>query len=132
MTLDPVLTLGTDKHIDIFVQGIITVPYYSFPNMKRLEIRFDIRGSTTGNVDEKLPRYIKKFTRLESLDVHGFRLNITERGIERMLSSAENLKHLGIHGAPWVTKMSVEVERLRIKYPDLDLKINNYSPKRTL
>ena len=28
MTLDPVLTLGTDKHIDIFVQGIVTVPYY--------------------------------------------------------------------------------------------------------
>ncbi len=29
MTLDPVLTLGTDKHIDIFVQGIVTVPYCS-------------------------------------------------------------------------------------------------------
>ena len=28
MTLDPVLTLGTDKHIDIFVQGIVTVPYW--------------------------------------------------------------------------------------------------------
>ena len=27
MTLDPVLTLETDKHIDIFVQGIVTVPY---------------------------------------------------------------------------------------------------------
>ena len=28
MTLDPILTLGTDKHIEIFVQGIITVPYF--------------------------------------------------------------------------------------------------------
>ena len=27
MTPDPVLTLGTDKHIEIFVQGIVTVPY---------------------------------------------------------------------------------------------------------
>ena len=26
-TLDPFVTLGTDKHIEIFVQGIITVPY---------------------------------------------------------------------------------------------------------
>ena len=27
MVLDPVLTLETDKHIDIFIQGIVTVPY---------------------------------------------------------------------------------------------------------
>ena len=27
-TLDPFVTLGTDKHIEIFVQGIVTVPYY--------------------------------------------------------------------------------------------------------
>ena len=26
-TLDPFVTLGTDKHIKIFVQGIVTVPY---------------------------------------------------------------------------------------------------------
>ena len=26
MTLDPVLTLETDKQIDIFIQGIVTVP----------------------------------------------------------------------------------------------------------
>ena len=26
-TLDPFVTLGTDKHIEIFVQGIVTVPY---------------------------------------------------------------------------------------------------------
>ena len=34
MILDPVLTLGTDKHIDIFVQGIITVPYYTYMKNK--------------------------------------------------------------------------------------------------
>ena len=28
-TLDPFVTLGTDKHIEIFVQGIVTVPYYT-------------------------------------------------------------------------------------------------------
>ena len=38
-TLDPFVTLGTDKHIEIFVQGIVTVPYYiaalSSVNVKR-------------------------------------------------------------------------------------------------
>ena len=91
----------------------------SYPKMKRLEIR-----GSTGNLDEKLTKFIKKFTSLESLDVHGYKLNITDRGIERILSSAENLKHLGILKAPWVTNMFVE--RLKIKCPDLDLRINDY------
>ena len=43
MTLDPVLTLGTDKHIDIFVQGIVTVPYYTDIKMLSLMLIFVCR-----------------------------------------------------------------------------------------
>ena len=90
----------------------------SFPKMKRLEI-----SGLAGNMDEKLTKYVETFRSLESLDLSGISYNITNRGIERMVSLAEKLKHLSIPEAPRVTKTFVE--SLRIKYPDLDLRINN-------
>ena len=90
----------------------------SFPNLKRLEI-----GRTTDTTDEKLTQYVEAFMRLESLDLPGYTPHVTESGIERMVSSAENLKHFGISRAPRVT--SDLVKRLRTVYPGLDLRINH-------
>ena len=95
----------------------------SFPKMKRLEI-----SGSTGNMDEKLTKYVETFTSLESSTLSGACNNITNRGIKRMMMvrSAENLKHLGILGV-WARRVTkIFVERLRIKYPDLDLRINDY------
>ena len=65
--------------------------------------------------------YIEKFKSLESLVLHGVYENVTELGVRRLLGSAEKLKHLTLD-TPQVT--DDQVERLKIEYPDIDLKIN--------
>ena len=96
-------------------EGSINKLSSSFPNLKRLEI---------GNAKityEKLTTFVEKFKSLESLDLHDFIGYATDSGIERMMSSAENLKHLGIAWAPKVTQGLVD--RIRIENPSLDLRI---------
>ena len=65
--------------------------------------------------------YIEKFKSLESLVLHGVYENVSEFGVRRLLGSAEKLKHLTF-ATPRVT--DDQVERLKIEYPDIDLKIN--------
>ncbi len=52
---------------------------------------------------------------------HGFHKHFTDNGIERMVSSAKNLKHLEIGWAPQVTKDLID--RLRKEHPNLDLDV---------
>ena len=56
----------------------------------------------------------------------GFHMHFTDSGIERMVSSAKNLKHLEISWAPQVTKHLID--RLRKEHPnlDLDVRIGSY------
>ena len=94
----------------------------SFPRIKSLIIG----GSTVpiDTTDQKLTKYVEAFRSLESLDLVGYtyhHYHVTDSGIERMVSSADNLKHLTIRGAPRVTEDLVE--RLRKEYPSLDLRI---------
>ena len=62
---------------------------------------------------------VKKFKLMERLDA-GF-TNITDSGLERMLSEAKNLKYLRVNWARNLTKE--QLEGLRIEYPDLTLRI---------
>ena len=91
----------------------------SFPRIKSLIIG----GSTVpiDTTDQKLTKYVEAFRSLESLDLVVSTYHVTDSGIERMVSSADNLKHLTIRGAPRVTEDLVE--RLRKEYPSLDLRI---------
>ena len=90
----------------------------SFPRIKSLIIG----GSTVpiGTTDQKLTKYVEAFRSLESLDLVVNTYHVTDSGIERMVSSADNLKHLTIRGAHRVTQDLVE--RLRKEYPSLDLR----------
>ena len=93
-----------------------------WPNLKCLEVR----GSSAlwDDMDADLiSKYVEKFRSLERLVLRGNYIHITNSRIERLVGSAENLKHLSLC-APQVTK--VFVKRLRIEYPDLDLRINDY------
>ena len=72
-------------------------------------------------MDTELIGYVLKFKRLERLVLHGYYRNVTDQGVKIMLGLAVKLKHLTLT-APLVTKDLVE--RLKIKYPDIDLKIN--------
>ena len=91
----------------------------SCPNLKCLEVGWYPR--IIDLKDEKFIGYIDKFKSLERLVLHGTYENITEFGVRRMLDSAEKLKHLTL-ATPRMTED--QVERLKIDYPDIDLKIN--------
>ena len=69
---------------------------------------------------------VKKFKRLEGLDLTGTHRPLNNSGIEKIVgaAAAKNLKYLCIDQAPRVTKALVE--RLRMEYPDLTIRINNY------
>ena len=81
----------------------------SLKNLKRLSFSFnpDPNLKYVGRVCGYGPAYV----------------NVTDSGIRRLVSSAKKLKHLSLR-APQMTKYLVK--RLRIEYPDLDLRINNY------
>lgn len=91
----------------------------SCPNLKCLEVGWYPR--IIDLKDEKFIGYIEKFKSLERLVLHGTYENITEFGVRRMLDSAEKLKHLTLAGPQMTEDL---VERLKIEYPDIDLKIN--------
>ena len=97
----------------------------SWPKLKYLGI---VASPPFGSIeynDEKLIGYVEKFRSLEALVLCSLYpcVNVTDSGIERLVGSAEKLKLL-ILRAPQVTKDLVK--RLRIEYPDLNLRINNY------
>jgi len=81
-------------------------------------------GGSYGSDDEQLIKFVKKFKRLEKLDLATYNFNsaITESLIEKMVGAAKNLKYLRFGWAPEVTKE--QVERLRLEYPHLNLRIN--------
>ena len=91
----------------------------AFPNMKCLEI--DSRISSFK--DEMFIKCVEAFRHLESLNVIGCTYQVTDSGIKGMVTSAKNLKHLGIQQAPRVTQDLIE--SLRKEYPSLDLRINH-------
>ena len=95
----------------------------AFPNMKCLEIDSRLTSSFKFK-DEMFNKCVEAFRHLESLKVIGYTYQVTDSGIRRMVSSAENLKHLSIEQAPRVTQDLIE--SLRKEYPSLDLKINFY------
>ena len=92
-----------------------------WPNLKCLRVG----GLPTGidHSDQKLIAYFEEFKNLEMLFLNGSYVNVTDFGVEMLLGSAEKLKHLNLN-APKVTRNLVE--RLRIEYPDVNLRINNY------
>ena len=95
--------------------GAINKLSSSFPNLKHLEL------GDAKITDEKLMTFVEKFKSLESLDLLGFFRYATDSGIVRMVSFAENLKHLGI---PWATKVTKGlVDSIMIENPNLDLRI---------
>ena len=67
-------------------------------------------------------KFVEKFRRLEGLNLTGVHRAITDSGIERMMDAAKNLKSLRVDKAPMVTKDLVE--RMRMEYPDMTLRIN--------
>ena len=71
--------------------------------------------------DETMVKFVKKFERLEKLELEFFNEVITDIGIERMVDAAKNLKYLRVDWAPKVTKDLIV--RLRMEYPNLDLEI---------
>ena len=85
------------------------------------EVRIGFRQGNREIVNERLVNFVKKFRRLEKLEVRCHK--ITEDGIERLLGAAKNLKYLDVDWAPMVTNDLVE--RLRMEYPDLTLRIYN-------
>ena len=94
----------------------------SWPNLKCLEVRGSSALWDCMDAD-LISKYVEKFRSLERLVLRGNYVHITNSRIERLLGSAENLKHLSLC-APQVSKDLVK--RLRIEYPDLDLRINDY------
>ena len=94
----------------------------SFPNLKQLFAR-----RCDGLDDEQLVKLAKEFRRLEKLHLESVLLSsvvsgITDSGIERFLGAAKNLKYLRAFYLPQVTKDNID--RLRLEYPDLVLRIN--------
>jgi len=91
----------------------------SFPNLKHLFVM------CFGSDDEQLIKFGEKFRRLERLEfIDNVASAITDSGVERIVGTAKNLKYLRLDWAPKVTKDIVE--RLRMEYPDLDLRIGLY------
>ena len=88
----------------------------SCPNLKCLEVG-SYQFGIVDDMDTKLIGYVLKFKRLERLVLHGYYRNVTDQGVKIMLGLAVKLKHLTLT-APLVTKDLVE--RLKIKYPDID------------
>ena len=96
----------------------------SFPNLKRLFVG-DV-GDYFGSSAKQLAECVKKFRSLEELALTGNHRSITNSEIEKMVgaAAAKNLKCLSVFKAPRVTKD--QVERLRMEYTDVTLRINNY------
>jgi len=98
----------------------------SIPNLKHLLVGgcYGARGGIV--VEEQLIKIVEKFRRLERIDLETrfCHFALTDSGVERIVRAAEDLKHLGLGWAPRVTKDLVE--RLRIEYPDLDIRNNCY------
>ena len=91
----------------------------SWPNLKRL----NVKGSPAFGyrMDEKLIEYVEKLRSLERLIFHGYCVNVTVDGIKRM--SSEKLKLLSLRAREVTLDL---IDRLRIEYPDIDLKLRNY------
>ena len=100
----------------------------SFPDLKRLFIKdcyYEPR-SLGDRREERLVTIVEKFRRLEGLHLTGTHRPLTDSGIEKIVgaAAAKNLKYLRVDRATRVTKALVE--RMRMEYPGLTLRINNY------
>ena len=92
----------------------------SIPNLKHLLVGgcYGARGGIV--VEEQLIKIVDKFRRLERIDLAGDHYALTDSGVERIVGAAEDLKHLNLGWAPRVTEDLLE--RLRMEYPDLDIR----------
>ena len=69
-------------------------------------------------------KIVDKFRRLERIDLAGDHYALNDSGVERIVGAAEDLKHLNLGWAPRVTEDLLE--RLRMEYPDLDIRNSWY------